>query len=195
MVVSERSSSSVSACEARSNNSNATLGLRLEGARTTARASLGYLLELARQADLGASALDYRADYLHARASVEVAGVTVGGGYELLGGDRGVGFQTPLATLHKYNGFADVFLTTPGSGLVDRYGWLSWRLPASSTLTLTHHDFVPDDSRGDLGRELDLVLAAPLPLGLRGAVKYAAFRSESSLPDLRRLTIQLELVR
>ena len=29
--------------------------------------------------------------------------------------------QTPLATLHKFNGWADLFLTTPNAGLEDAY--------------------------------------------------------------------------
>ena len=175
--------------------SNSTLGLRLKGERNTATVSLAYHLELARQVDAASSTLDYRADYAHARISGRAAGVTVGAGYELLGGDRGVGFQTPLATLHKYNGFADVFLTTPSAGLADRYGWLQVPLPLRAALTVAHHDFVADDSRGDFGRELDLVLGCPLPLGLRGTIKYAAFTSESALPDLRRLVVQIELRR
>src|ERR1035438_4740700 len=31
------------------------------------------------------------------------------------------GFQTPLATLHAFNGWDDVFLTTPADGLQDIY--------------------------------------------------------------------------
>ncbi len=47
---------------------------------------------------------------------------TLGVGYELLGSDDGVAaFQTPLATLHKFNGFADQFLVTPAGGLQDIY--------------------------------------------------------------------------
>jgi hypothetical protein len=31
------------------------------------------------------------------------------------------GFTTPLATLHKFQGWADKFLTTPVNGLADLY--------------------------------------------------------------------------
>ena len=45
-------------------------------------------------------------------------------GYEVLGADNGVGFATPLATGHKFQGWADKFLTTPGDGIEDVYiGW------------------------------------------------------------------------
>ena len=42
----------------------------------------------------------------------------------MLGSDGGVAaFQTPLATLHAFNGWADLFLTTPARGL--RAWWAS----------------------------------------------------------------------
>src|SRR3546814_3361296 len=36
-------------------------------------------------------------------------------------GNGVVAFQTPLATLHAFNGWADRFLSTPGNGLEDIY--------------------------------------------------------------------------
>ena len=43
-------------------------------------------------------------------------------GYEVLGSDDGKkGFATPLATGHKFQGFADKFLTTPNDGVQDLY--------------------------------------------------------------------------
>ena len=48
------------------------------------------------------------------------------GGIEYLEGNGTIGFSTPLATLHKFQGFADVFLTTPASGITDAYGKLGY---------------------------------------------------------------------
>ena len=42
----------------------------------------------------------------------------------MLGGDNGSGnraFQTPLATKHAFQGWADQFLTTPADGIEDAY--------------------------------------------------------------------------
>jgi hypothetical protein len=51
---------------------------------------------------------------LHIEVGTTVASVNVKVGYELLGSDNGeYGFATPLATLHKFNGWADQFLGTP----------------------------------------------------------------------------------
>ena len=51
---------------------------------------------------------------------MEAKGWRIGGGYEVLGADDGAAltsFQTPLATLHKFQGWADKFLTTPPNGI------------------------------------------------------------------------------
>ena len=42
-------------------------------------------------------------------------------GYEVLQGNGAIGFQTPLANLHPFQGWAEVFLTKPPNGLKDAY--------------------------------------------------------------------------
>ena len=50
-------------------------------------------------------------------SALACSGFALTAGYEELGSDGGVAaFQTPLATLHAFNGWADLFLTTPGDG-------------------------------------------------------------------------------
>ncbi len=80
-----------------------------------------YTVEYADQFDYkdGASTID--ADYLLAEFGFGINAFTVKAGYELLGGDGLYGFQTPLATLHAFNGWADQFLGTPAGGLEDTY--------------------------------------------------------------------------
>ena len=45
--------------------------------------------------------------------------VTVKAAYESLEGNGARGFSTPLATLHAFQGWADVFLNTPADGVDD----------------------------------------------------------------------------
>jgi len=59
-----------------------------------------------------------------------LAGLTGLVGYEVLEGNGAIGFATPLATLHAFNGWADMFLTTPANGLKDLYFRASYALPA-----------------------------------------------------------------
>ena len=55
----------------------------------------------------------------------------IGAGYEVLGSDDRMGqFRTPLATAHKFNGWADAFLDNGGPfGLRDAFVYVAPRLP------------------------------------------------------------------
>src|SRR6266567_3368446 len=63
--------------------------------------------------------------------SSDLAAFKFGAGYEVLGADKGApftSFQTPLATLHKFQGWADKFLTTPPNGIRELYGSAGYTL-------------------------------------------------------------------
>ncbi|MSP43015.1 MAG: hypothetical protein EXR08_06570 [Alphaproteobacteria bacterium] len=65
--------------------------------------------------------LGYESGTIH-----DIAGTLTGtANFELLSADNGVGFSPPLATGHKFAGWADVFTAaTPGAGLEDREAML-----------------------------------------------------------------------
>jgi len=136
-----------------------------------------YKVEYATQSSKN-GATDYDANYLALEGSVVVSGITMKLGYESLGSDKGAyGFSTPLATLHKFNGFADQFLTTPTVGLVDTYVTIATKL-AVGKVVLTYHDFSADESSAtvdDLGSEIDFVYSKKLNKNYVVGVKYAAF--------------------
>ncbi|MCX7677420.1 MAG: alginate export family protein, partial [Alteraurantiacibacter sp.] len=100
-----------------------TYGLRVISNLTIASTTrLNLTGSYARQTDFQSNPHDYGVDYLAAEATLTrgLVGATLG--YELLGSDlstTGVqrAFQTPLATLHKFNGWTDQFLATPAAGL------------------------------------------------------------------------------
>jgi hypothetical protein len=103
--------------------SNQTYGLRLTGKKNNFR----YVAEYAKQSEYAEQPINYDADYyaLELGYSITDKGSALGEitlGYEVLGSDDGkIAFQTPLATKHKFNGWADLFLTTPVNGLTDLY--------------------------------------------------------------------------
>ncbi len=109
----------------------------------------------ARQWDQGASTLDYAAGYYLARAAYEHRGVRLELSREVLGGDKGSGFRTPLATLHKFQGWADVFLTTPAGGIEDTSLALEGGTRALSWRVVTHR-FRAEQGNQEYGREFDL---------------------------------------
>lgn len=162
--------------------SSQTLGLRLAGTRE----AVAYRFEIANQSDYGSNTGDFDLTYLRAEADWRGERVSVGGGVEVLGGDGGQGFQTPLATLHKFQGAADVFLSTPAEGLRDLYVRGSWRFPDARpgpvSLGFAWHDFASDDGDTDFGSELDLVAGLALTERLSAEAKAAFFDGETGGP-------------
>ena len=132
-----------------------TFGARLVGKFEPTWGRCGFELELAEQSDTGDNPADVDAGY-------QLVKLFVGGGdwdftvaREVLEGGADGRFTTPLATLHKFNGWADKFLNTPSIGLVDTFATLRFsRGPFAADAT--YHVFESDSGSVDYGEELDL---------------------------------------
>jgi hypothetical protein len=83
--------------------------------------SVTYIAAFARQHDYAKNPLPIELNYYLSEAGLGFHGLTGGVGYEVLEGNQTVGFSTPLATLHIFQGWADVFLTTPADGIKNLY--------------------------------------------------------------------------
>ncbi len=171
--------------------SSATWGVRYENTITIDQESnikFGVIGEYASQKDYGANPFDYSEDYIHGEATLSVAPFTGKIGYEQLGGDGTVGFSTPLATLHKFQGFADVFLSTPASGIEDIYGTIRYVWPdgpfgTTWALYATYHDFRTELGDVALGDEVDAGLNIKFPKNWSAEIKGARFQSAGTLAD------------
>ena len=153
-----------------------TLGISLTGSIKVGAAEdydLSYHAENAQQSDTADSTLNFDADYYHFNAKLTRDPIAVGLGYEVLGSDNGVSVQTPLASLHQFNGFADVFLATPADGLEDFYIVGSCDLPRNTVLSIFYHDFESDENSTDLGGEIDIVLGYQHNDNWSATAKYA----------------------
>jgi Alginate export len=147
--------------------SSNTYGLRATGTAPLGENwSLAYQASYAFQTDGGTSGgnnpVDYRAHYALGDLSIGFRPIgSVGGGFELLGSDHGdARFATPLATLHKFNGWADVFLNNGGvNGLQDAYAYVSPALPWKLNAQVIYHQFWSDEHGHDMGSEIDAVLS------------------------------------
>jgi hypothetical protein len=140
--------------------SNQTYGLRWQNEWEVGSYKPRLTLEVAQQRDYGDNTADFDLGYQHAEFGLRRGpwGVTAGG--ERLEGDDARGFSTPLATLHAFQGWADVFLTTPPDGVRDLYVGASysatpWSDAQPLTLAVTYHDFADDDGSTAFGREWD----------------------------------------
>jgi hypothetical protein len=156
----------------------ATYGGFLSGARTYGPLELGYHLEFARQRPYASSPGEVRADYYRAELTAAVWRLTGLLGYEQLGGDGRYAFQTPLATLHAFQGWADQFLVTPSSGIEDFYVGLGARWEKADAL-LTWHDFSAQHSPGaHYGSEIDGQVQRPIGRGLVAGITYAHYYAD-----------------
>ena len=172
--------------------SSKTTGLRLNGAVQ----GVSYVLEYAQQSEYADNPLDLDSDYYLAELGYTLKGVALKAGYEVLGGNSGPGnraFQTPLATKHAFQGWADIFLLTPADGIKDSY--LSASLPVlGGTLVGIYHDYRAERDSSHYGEEINLSYARPIPSvkGLVGLVKYANYDADDFSVDTDKLWVQLQ---
>ncbi len=171
--------------------SSKTFGVRYENRfvlDADAGVNIGIVGEYASQNDYAANPFDYSQDYIHGEGSVSAEGAMLRLGYEKLGGGGVIGFATPLATLHKFQGFADVFLTTPVNGIEDVYGTIQydWKdAPFGTGLNFfaTYHDFEAERGGADLGEEFDAGAAINIRKHWSAELKGAVYNGVTGLAD------------
>ena len=162
-----------------------TYGFSFNGKKAMDDLTWLYHLELASQSsDVATSSFD--ANYMFAELGGQYKGVTVKLGYEVLGSDDGnYGFATPLATLHKFNGWSDQFLGTPNQGLKDMYLSLASAGLGGKWLAVLH-TFEADSASetvDDLGTELNLQYTTKFAKHYNVGIKYASYQGDSGRVD------------
>ncbi len=169
-----------------------TYGLALTGKVNANIAKLNYRAEYALQKDstMEIHNSNGKADayYYNLDLGANVNGILAGVNYEFLSGTTGTdgktAFGTPLATGHKFNGWADKFLTTPTGGLKDFNVRLGYKAKGFGKLLAVYHTFTADKvmatstgTSDDLGSEFDAVYTNKIPgvNNLTGLLKYADY--------------------
>jgi len=141
---------------------------------------------IATQSDYETSPLNYSAEFYSVAARYAFKPVKLSLGYELLGSDSGVaGFRTPLATLHKFQGFADLFLGTPAAGIEDLYVGLAGKA-GSVKLAAIWHDFKSEEGSVDYGTEINLVATWPVTKRVTLQTKFADYNADDFAVDTTR---------
>ncbi|MGD9969403.1 MAG: OprD family outer membrane porin [Sulfuricurvum sp.] len=169
-----------------------TMGMALTGVVPVSAAKVDYRAEYAKQSDpsrdTGGGAKNVNADayYYNLEATANMNGLSAGVGYEFLSGTTGTdgktAFSTPLATLHKFNGWADKFLVTPAGGIQDASLSLGYGAQGLGKAMAVYHKFDTDCTmagKSDLGSEYDLMYTNAIPgiKGLNGLAKAAYFKA------------------
>ena len=164
-------------------NSTQTLGLNYLGQFK----NLTVTAAAATQSDHGNNPLSYRADYFQFQADVRLTPVVLTLGYEQLGSDDSLaGFQTPLATLHKFQGWADKFLNTPAAGITDSYVGIRGNIHKVNLVAMWH-EFNPSDGGGDYGSELNLMANWSFHKNASIQLKYAQYNEDGFSVDTTKL--------
>lgn len=168
--------------------SSLTLGARISGSKELGEdLGLLYTAEFAKQNDAAHNPIDIDTEYWLAEIGVDLGAAAIRLGNEHLGGSGQAGdkFSTPLATLHKFNGFADIFLSTPDAGLEDRYLSVTGRI-GKVKCSATYHVFQSDAGSTDYGKELDLTALYPINERTQIGGKVAHFVSDDAFTDTDR---------
>lgn len=176
--------------------SSNTYGARWAGKVPMGDLAFKYNLEYAKQTDGSNNPTDYQADYHLTEMFFGSDLVSAGIGYEVLGADNDAttkasgaranqGFQTPLATLHKFQGWTDQFLGG-GSGNIgvdieDKYAIVQGKVK-NYTWNVNYHKYHAAESSSlatlndleDLGSEYGVSLDKTWDNYLVG-VKYSLY--------------------
>jgi hypothetical protein len=177
-------------------SSTNTLGFRLSGSKAFGDNSFIYTVSYAEQAEAGRNALDVDESYSFLEAGITRGKYTTALGMELLGGNGTIGFSTPLATLHAFQGWADKFLATPANGIADSYLRFAYQPEMNGpfdavNVAAWYHDFDADVGAADYGDEIDVSVTARVER-ITLTLKYAAYEAESLFTDIDKLWFSMD---
>lgn len=186
----------------RSGFDSQSLGARVSGGTELGESKLSYAVSYAYQngysvKDVG-NASYYAADI---KGSVLKTGLSLGAGLEILE----KGFRTPLATVHKFNGFADKFAVPSlagglDAGLQDYYASIGYTLGTTGlSASFIYHYFQPNSGSGDGGNEFDLVGKYALNKYISFVGKYGDYQASSGATgafkgDKRIYTLEMNFI-
>ena len=182
-----------------------TYGIALTGKVKAGPAKLDYRAEYAMQQDATMELYkqDVKADanYMNLDVGANISGILVGANYEYMSGASVTGgsettFTTPLATAHKFNGWADA--VNKNQGLIDMNARIGYTAKGLGKILAVYHDFTADEvaagADDDRGSEIDVLYTNKIPgvNNLNGLIKYALFSAPTGSDDVQKAWVQLD---
>ena len=171
--------------------SNRVTGGRLFGRRHWEDFGLVWDFAYARQVDHAENPNDFETDYFLAELTVEPgsSGITLRA--ETLGSGDNQGFQTPLGSLHRFQGLSDQFLRTPDAGVRDisllaRHDFSSVGIFESVRVFARHHWFHADSNAAKYGTEWNASISAQYE-NVVFSLEYADYAADTFSVDTRSL--------
>lgn len=171
--------------------SSQTSGIRFDGRYHRSDLKFDFEASYAQQTDHADNPLSYSADYYLVDVKTFIANLEASLRYEVLGAGGAQAFQTPLASLHKFQGEADVFLSTPIDGIADtslslKYNGGSFGPFKDITPTVRLHQFEADRGGATYGQEIDLAVQAKLA-DFKLKLALADYRADAFASDRQRV--------
>ncbi|MGR9074018.1 MAG: alginate export family protein [Gammaproteobacteria bacterium] len=174
-------------------NSGQTYGARFDGGYPVNETfKLLYTAEYAYQEDYGNNPNKFELDYYNLIAGASAYGVTAKVGFEQLDGQSGQGFRTPLGTNHAFQGWADLFLTTPADGIRDIYGMLGANVFGVNVMGV-YHDFDDDTGHINYGKEYDFLAVKKFGAHYTLLAKYAYYDADNFGTDTQKFWLQANI--
>lgn len=154
-----------------------------------------FIAEAAWQSDYGNHRGGYDAEYYLFKPSLSNGPLTFTAGYEVLGAQGGTGFSTPLATLHRHQGFTDVFNATPPDGVRDVMADINYQRTDVMPFEVVRlwggaHHFSAADGGDNYGQEYYLAGAVSYQ-GVTTELKAAAYDAKGFSADTKKLWLSV----
>lgn len=168
-----------------------TYGFRMKGSAPMGDNKLLYAAEFASQSNGHGNTINFKTNYTLLEGGIDINSAVFKLGYEVLGTDTGAtgaatikSFSTPLALLHGFNGWADMFLATPAQGLKDAYVSANTKL-AGLNLGAVYHDYRADKttatlSSSSIGNEWGFVATKAFDKNYLIGFKYADYQAKGT---------------
>jgi len=184
--------------------SSQTYGLRFDGKSPQFFNTVNaiYTAEWSTQSDYGDNPNHYQADRINLMAGASAYNLTLSGAMEQLNGKgyssqtvrnnaTSKAFQTPLGTNHAFQGWADLFLVTPGDGIRDVFATASYKMLNDSLIvTGVYHDFMDDTGVVQYGKEWDFSVLKKFGKHYSLLAKYANYNADTFGTDTQRIWLQ-----
>jgi hypothetical protein len=180
---------------------NDTTGLRFDGAYvmpTTMPLRLIYTAEYAQQTITTPTLLEKDMDYHYVDLGIAYTtkkGPLVFKVYEeSLGSDNGTqGFQTPYATKHAFEGWADMFLGTPTTGVVYDTATLSMDMTALGIKWMINYGtYKQAEGNKDFGDEINAQVLKAFGKKYTLGLKYADYSADKAIAAINPVTPNID---
>lgn len=167
--------------------SSQTTGFRWQGRRHWKDIGLTWDTSFARQSDYADNPVRFAANYWDVGGALKWRDLEIDLGLETLGSDDGIALQTPLGSLHGFQGVTDRFFRTPPDGLKDHHIRLTYDVGNIGPFKRIQswagfHDFNAAEGSRNYGQEINFGLSAKVET-VSVLMEYGDFKSQATGAD------------